>query len=354
MNQIKKIIVLALCAVFVLSCSASAAAQGQDSCAIVTDVISFTNSANVESYIDLFDDKNRSLMSDYVDANGSKDFFQETSVELLGLEQLTYDEGVRATCLTEDELDGFSDIRFYLSQESVLAKAGADLVEDGVRSRVYVIGKENGEDKLIRIIGSQTDEVSTMSARALLYAPGGVTIYFTKSANRSYHGTTRATIDFTTYLKNVIPNEWYVSYYSSAPAYLEAGAMASKMYAWYYTLQPKWNFAPYYADMVDSSDDQNYLATSYSSLNSTYSSYVDAALSTISGEAIVNATGGGEENIFATYYNSGSGSYHGGTMGATKALSLAQEGYSYKNILRYFYDYCNGANGNAIVFRTHL
>ena len=41
-------------------------------------------------------------------------------------------------------------------------------------------------------------------------------------------------------------------------------------------------------------------------------------------------------------------------MGASKAYELAVDGYDYKDILRYFYDHCPGANGNAVVFRLHV
>lgn len=43
------------------------------------------------------------------------------------------------------------------------------------------------------------------------------------------------TVPFTTYCKDVLPNEWMPSW---SPQALEAGAMAIKMFAWYHHLHP--------------------------------------------------------------------------------------------------------------------
>ncbi len=70
------------------------------------------------------------------------------------------------------------------------------------------------------------------------------------------------TIDFKEYVKHVLPNEWIPSWPWES---LRAGAMAAKMYAWYWiALGGKWNDA----DVYDSTCDQVYNpAVSYASTN---------------------------------------------------------------------------------------
>ncbi len=66
-----------------------------------------------------------------------------------------------------------------------------------------------------------------------LVCPTTVRIKLNKPENKTHYGSDYVTLDFHEYLKNVVTQEWIVSYYSNAPSYLQAGTMASKMYAWY-------------------------------------------------------------------------------------------------------------------------
>jgi hypothetical protein len=60
------------------------------------------------------------------------------------------------------------------------------------------------------------------------------------------------TVDFKDYAKHVLPNEWYASWPRES---LRAGAMAVKMYGWYYvSIGGKWDDA----DVMDSTCDQVY------------------------------------------------------------------------------------------------
>ena len=125
--------------------------------------------------------------------------------------------------------------------------------------------------------------------------------------------------------------------------------MASKMYGWYYSVNPKWNYAPYYADVKDSSVDQNYLYGSYSDLASNYQDYVDSAISDLQGVAMVNYN----SSLFEVHYHATSGSYHSGQMSASGALSKAKDGSTYKTILHYYYDSSTYSGNNAVKFISY-
>ncbi|QWU15208.1 Stage II sporulation protein [Paenibacillus sophorae] len=66
-----------------------------------------------------------------------------------------------------------------------------------------------------------------------------VSIYNRDSTGKetTYIGNT--TVDFETYVKDVLPNEWYESWGSDGQAALEAGALAVKTFGWFHVISWK-------------------------------------------------------------------------------------------------------------------
>lgn len=358
---------------------------------LIYKVIEAENQLEAETYIDLFTEENQNEMEEYVVQYGEDEFFKEDSVNLIKLKKLSDEVGKMSAQITMEELQNYDYFLFYYAELNIkfnaekvekLEKENHDIFEDGICYRVYVLVQEKGQWKVMRIstpnmglieeageglhthnekmalreqkkrmevIHAGITEESMafpLSSNSLSY-PSMITVYLTKTGNKNYYGTNTVTMNFNHYLRNVVPNEWIVSYYGSYPAYLRAGTMASKMYAWYYSVNPKWNYAPYYADVWDNSVDQNYTYGSYSGLTAAYKSYVDSAISDIRGVAMVNA----DSNLFEVHYHASSGSYHSGQMSASGALAKAKEGTTYKNILHYYYD-CSSYSGKERVTFT--
>ncbi|RSN79036.1 MAG: hypothetical protein DSO07_12275 [Thermoproteota archaeon] len=94
---------------------------------------------------------------------------------------------------------------------------------------------------------------------------------FTIRIYRTGSGTLEI-VPFETYVKRVLPNEWIIS--QSPLEALKAGAVAIKMYGWYYIINPKRYDAR--AHLYDDSRDQVY-SYYYDSLPSVYKSMVDEA-----------------------------------------------------------------------------
>ena len=160
-------------------------------------------------------------------------------------------------------------------------------------------------------------------------------------------------MDFNAYLKNTVGQEWTVAYYANYPAYLQAGVMASKMYAWYNTINPKRNYAPYYACVLDNSNDQNYWCYSASNIASQgaqYLRYLENALSFASNLALVTED---SESIFETQYRTNSGYIHGGILNQTAALELARNGYSCLEILQEYYGSSSVTLGDYVKIVAH-
>ncbi|WIM95102.1 SpoIID/LytB domain-containing protein [Actinoplanes oblitus] len=134
-------------------------------------------------------------------------------------------------------------------------------------------------------------------------------------------------VDFKTYVKNVLPNEWVTSW---PDASLEAGAMAVKSYAWYWALHStrKTPGGQCY-DVKDTTADQVYRP------GSAVSSTSDAVDRTWSHRMTRSG------DIFAAHYCSTTtacgGWVNGDWMSQYGSRDLANQGKDYKSILRHYY-----------------
>jgi|GEM_PF-1232687 len=150
-------------------------------------------------------------------------------------------------------------------------------------------------------------------------------------------------VDFITYIKNVLPNEWIPSWPSEA---LKAGAVTAKMAGWYSVLNCKYCNQGY--DVSDQENDQAYRASS--AVSST-----DDAVNAVAGVGFDRADG----TLFYPGYRArdyDDGGYHGGKMYQYGTWYLADHGYSYNNaymdMVHYYYDYSSATtNESARFFR---
>lgn len=145
-------------------------------------------------------------------------------------------------------------------------------------------------------------------------------------------------VDYYSYVKNVLPNEWYTSWSTES---LKAGAMAVKMYGWYHTYHPKWSSLE--ADVKDTSVDQCYVP-------GTENDDGTAAINALNGIGLENSAG----MIFETQYYAGTrdsyGTQNGGKISQWGSKKLAEDGYGYLYICRYYYDQSNKSSGQVRTF----
>lgn len=344
------------------------------------------NDGDADRYITLFTADNQNEMDSYINDFGTDEFFKEESVELKNATLLSDEVGKYSAAISDNEIAGYDDIAVYYVEMVIDAKAGTnDLAENGYAYRDFVIVKEDGAWKILRIsspnlkiIVNADEGFDTAGEEAELQRkkeleqsliqeainfsmcaergltplegptsdPASITVYFTKTANRNNYGVNTKKLNWTTYLKNVIPGEWTVSRYASYPSYLEAGTMASKMYAWYCIENPKWDYSPFYADVKDNTSDQNFLYNAYDSMASRYRGYVDEVISYVRNVAMCNDDG----ELFEVHYLANSGTQYSGWLNEEKAYSLAKDGYSTFQILSYFYSYSEFNPGKIVLF----
>lgn len=86
---------------------------------------------------------------------------------------------------------------------------------------------------------SSSDSYASITAASDHDIPQNISVYMTSPINKTAHGCSsdcvRAVYFKTTYINNVLPNEWGINWHENS---LKTGAMAVKMYGWYGVYYP--------------------------------------------------------------------------------------------------------------------
>jgi hypothetical protein len=160
--------------------------------------------------------------------------------------------------------------------------------------------------------------------------PSSIRVYMTYSVNTQHWGSGTHSVDFGTYVYNVLPNEWGTITQTTA---VQAGAIACKMYGWYHVYHPKWNFSPYYADVQDNTNDQVY---KYNSATNFYTQKINS-VGGIGVDILSNST----YILFETHHIRGSyasGGQYGGYMWQLGTSYWADQGKGYTFMCHYYWD----------------
>ncbi|MCR5485222.1 MAG: Ig-like domain-containing protein [Clostridiales bacterium] len=216
--------------------------------------------------------------------------------------------------------------KFYKSGDNyrLMIIAGDENTRFIVEDSVILSSDFYGED-IVRAQGIDTPIYASTKE------PDKIVVYRTSS------GVTE-TVGFRYYQAVVVNAEFgYASV--SNDAYHKAGVMAVKMYGWFRTLRPKYPALGY--DVKDSTSDQVYDPYAFeNNLASRYRTKWYGFVDELRGSYFLNSAG----QFFQSGYVANS-SYHsyavknGGILSQNEARSLGEAGYSYEDILHYFYDY---------------
>jgi hypothetical protein len=139
-------------------------------------------------------------------------------------------------------------------------------------------------------------------------------------------------VDFQSYVKSVLPNEWYASWDMNA---LRAGAMAVKTYAWYWCINQKYPGKGY--DVRDDAWDQIYKpGTLHTRTNLAVDEtwgWIMTRQGNIFQAQYIDGTQGSPDPISAE-----TGKTYLGRMSQWGTQYLAENGKDWQSILRYYYD----------------
>lgn len=149
------------------------------------------------------------------------------------------------------------------------------------------------------------------------------------------------TVAFSDYLKNVLPNEWIPSWSSEA---LKAGAYCVKMVGVYRSISPMSSSGGY--NLTQSTQMYRPGSTTYTST----SNMIDAIKNT----GMADSAG----KIFFPRYVAGTsgvrGQQGGGVVSQYGTQKLASEGFTYKQILNYYYSGSEFSSGDVSFFGYNL
>jgi len=143
-------------------------------------------------------------------------------------------------------------------------------------------------------------------------------------------------LDFITYVKNVLPNEWTAG--SDPIEALRSGAMVVKMYGWYRCYVPKYYGLGF--DVYSDTRDQVYKPVSAYPRSST-------AVDDINGYAIMNT----DWNLFETQYLGYTEPQYGGILSQPGSITLANSGNAWFQICSYYYSMSNKSTDMISIWR---
>ncbi len=267
------------------------------------------------------------------------------------------------------DYSNYNDIVTYYVSMSITAKQDNMDIFSGTNYFIWVFGKNNaGEYKLLQwsqpIIqemvehklaygdGTENLQRDIQNARKngivlngkkenitgitpmTSYPPGSCPI---KSQIRVYRVSLHRidTVDFYSYVKNVLPNEWTAS--SDPMESLKTGAMCVKMYGWYHCYFYKYYGLGY--DVVDTVDDQVYTPNTENSRST-------SAINAVGGIGIENSA----FSLFETQYLASGPTMYTGKVSQTGANTLANSGYDWLYICAYYYNFSDKSTGNIHYF----
>lgn len=121
---------------------------------LVDKFVEAINNNDVDTYISLFTKDNQEEMMSFTKINGKDNFFQENNIELSKIKKLS--DTVGKTIISNEENSKYSDIVVYYTETNMKVKNGNginndDILDNGYAYRVFVIVKENGDWKIVRV-----------------------------------------------------------------------------------------------------------------------------------------------------------------------------------------------------------
>lgn len=356
--------------------SSSAFALSHDSSLSSQDVIYETVSAmewqDWETYVALQCNENKADFEAFLGSKDNEDLqiglFNIISAKVFEIKKLPV-EKITAFTKIDEYLEKYKNVSAYYVGIDYTVHEESQYYFNGVNYNLVVVGQEEGQWKIVEMSDAPIESLVSISlgfgskaeAKALeiiearisgkIISSDGQYISSLSTAKstdeharpdnvRVYRvnlGYTQS-VDLYSYVKNVLPNEWYSTWSSES---LKTGAMATKMYGWYHTYHPKWPSLN--ADVKDTTADQVYIPNTEVTSTTT-------AINAVGSIGLENSGG----NIFETQYLAGTSGSAGiqstGKISQWGSKYLSDNGYGYLYICRYYYNYSDKSTGIVNTF----
>ncbi len=230
----------------------------------------------------------------------------------------------------------------YLVAMNMDVKENTEYFNDGINYKLVILVNDNGNWKVGAQI-SAPEEIYGKEKRGIGYGlltPGSMPATINV---RDSGGTVHKNVNFTSFIKNVCQNEiGNMGYHAAA---IKANAMAIKMAGW-------WAKVAQYRDTYGA--DIMYGDVAYVP-GTTSNASVNSAVNAIIDYRCVSSSATGSKLFFTSYFagnndNSGEGS---GRLRQNGSNYLANSGYSWREILHYYYDNSSYNNPNVGIIRIY-
>lgn len=230
----------------------------------------------------------------------------------------------------------------YFVSMNMDVKENTEYFNDGINYKLVILVNDNGNWKVGAQINAP-EEIYGKETRGIGYGlltPGSMP---TTINVRDSGGTVHRNVNFTSFIKNVCQNEiGNMGYHAAA---IKANAMAIKMAGW-------WAKVAQYRDTYGA--DIMYGDVAYVP-GTTSNASVNSAVNAIADYRCVSSSATGSKLFFTSYFagnndNSGAGS---GRLRQNGSNYLANSGYSWRDILHYYYDNSSYNNPNVGTVRIY-
>ncbi|MEC1177163.1 SpoIID/LytB domain-containing protein [Metasolibacillus meyeri] len=204
----------------------------------------------------------------------------------------------------------------------------SEFYTDGITRHIFILNKTNEGLKIETVyykgLVDEENEESTLNYIPIEPVPRPIPV------NIKLYDTSKSqlkTLTLRTYIKDVMPNEIYVTWPTES---LKANILAAKTYAWYNIENPRKPATDYNAHVTDKW--ANYQHYKEGSNHATTNSLVDQLYT----YAMLRSQG-----PFDAQYRAGSqgstGTNGGNILSQWGTVQLANQGYTYTQILKYYY-----------------
>ena len=336
MKKLKIVVIMLLCFIVSVKVNSTAFATENpdeqyieptnttDEETLIKQYIELIESKNWDEYVSLFnyDDETKNDLLEFLQNHQNSkegihgiESIKLVSLNLLDEDQFNIDNKFAYEVLLNTKVSKESE--FYMNgitkHTFVFTNTGDNLKIE----TIYFQGLANNLFPKPYINNSGSDINATSALKSL---PNTIKLYDTSKSQLK-------TLSFSTYLKDVMPNEIYVSWPTEA---LKANILAAKTYAWYNILYPRKPATDYNAHVTDNY--QNYQHYKEGSNHATTNQLVDD----LSKTAMIRGDG-----PFDAQYRAGTsgnkGTQSGNVLSQNGTVVLAKEGKTYIQILKYYY-----------------
>ncbi len=345
-----------------ISSSFAATQSSSDAKDVVLKLITAINNQDWNAYVSLQSMENKATYLSFFSNADNKlnqvGLFNIKSAQLKEIKEITPQSIAMYANITGYQ-EKYSELAVFLTGIDCTISQEDKYHFNGINYRLIILGKEFEQWYILEMsdapiesllslglgFGNNSERTALQTKSKLMNLSGYTTYsdHTRPSIIRVYRESLKKveSVDFYEYCKNVLPNEWISSWYTSYPDAVRAGAEAVKMYGWYHVYHPKWSSLG--ADVKDTTSDQVYKP-------GTATDNTTQAINDVGGIGLQNSSGYVFESQYYAGTSGSAGTKNSGKMTQYGTVYLDDHGYTWKEMCNYYYDYSDKSTDKISFF----